>query len=72
MKPEENPGAFLAKIVNTIAVVALCMIVNIFIGLYLNYAFFETSPDWKNYTYYAFLLASAVFLFIYIRRKWKL
>ncbi len=72
MSNEEDPKIFLLRIVNTLAIVLLWMIVNIFIGLYLNYAFFEDAPNWKNYTYYVFLLVSFIFLVINLRRKWKL
>lgn len=72
MSNEEDPKIFLLRIVNTLAIVLLWMIVNIFIGLYLNYAFFEDVPNWKNYAYYAFLLISLIFLVIHLKRKWKL
>ncbi len=69
---EEDPKIFLVRILNTLAIVLLWMIVNIFIGLYLNYGFFEEVPNWKNYTYYVFLLVSFIFLVIHLKRKWRL
>jgi len=48
------------------------MMANVFIGIYKGFAFFEDQPDWKNYIYYIFLLASFIFLIIHLKRKWKL
>ena len=69
---EENTREFLVRIVNTIAMVLLWMMVNVFIGIYLNYAFFEDQPSWKNYIYYVFFIASFIFLVRHLKRKWKL
>ena len=70
MEPETRD--FLLLILNTISVILIWMILNVFFGIYLEYGLFESLPTWKNYIYYALLLGSLVLLIIYIRRKWKL
>jgi hypothetical protein len=72
MGMEDETRNFLVLILNTISLVLIWMIANVFIGIYLNLGFFETTPTWKNYVYYFFFLSTLVWLFIYLRRKWKL
>lgn len=72
MGMEDETRAFLIRILNTVSIVLLWMIINVFLGIYKNYGFFEDVPGWKNYLYYAFLLISLIALIIHLRRKWKL
>ena len=72
MGMEDDTRAFLVRIMQTVSIVLLWMMVNVFIGIYKNYAFFEDRPDWTNYVYYAFLLISLIVLIIHLKRKWKL
>jgi ABC-type glycerol-3-phosphate transport system permease component len=69
---EDETRAFLIRIVNTVSIVLLWMMVNVFIGIYKGFAFFEERAGWKNYVYYIFLLASLIALIIHLKRKWKL
>lgn len=69
---EDETREFLIRIANTVAIVLLWMMANVFIGIYKGYAFFEDMPGWANYVYYAFLVISFIVLVIYIRRKWKI
>ncbi|MEP7255766.1 MAG: hypothetical protein ABI666_08305 [Ferruginibacter sp.] len=69
---EDDTRAFLVRIMQTVSIVLLWMMVNVFIGIYKNYAFFETHPNWTNYVYYTFFLISLVALIIHLKRKWKL
>ena len=69
---EDETREFLVRILNTVAIVLLWMMANVFIGIYKGYAFFEDKPDWKNYVYYAFLVISFTTLVFYLKRKWKL
>ena len=69
---EDETREFLVRILNTVAIVLLWMMANVFIGIYKGFAFFEDKPDWTNYLYYAFLITSFVFLVIHLKRKWKL
>jgi ABC-type glycerol-3-phosphate transport system permease component len=72
MGMEDETREFLVRILNTVAIVLLWMIANVFIGIYKGYAFFEDRPDWENYIYYVFLLVSFIFLIFHLKRKWKL
>jgi ABC-type maltose transport system permease subunit len=72
MGMEDETREFLVRIINTVAIVLVWMIVNVFAGIYKGYAFFEEMPDWKNYCYYVFLLISFIALVIHLKRKWKL
>ncbi|MGC4100677.1 hypothetical protein [Ferruginibacter sp.] len=56
----------------TISLVLLWMMVNVFIGFYKDYAFFEHHPNWTNYLFYFFSLASLIVLVVHLWRKWKL
>jgi ABC-type glycerol-3-phosphate transport system permease component len=69
---EDETREFLVRILNTVAIVLVWMIANVFIGIYKGYAFFEEQADWKNYVYYVFLATSFIFLVIHLKRKWKL
>lgn len=69
---EDETREFLIRILNTVAIVLLWMMANVFIGIYKGFAFFKEMPDWTNYLYYAFLVASFIFLFVHLKRKWKL
>lgn len=72
MGMEDDTRAFLIRIVQTVSIVLLWMMVNVFIGIYKNYAFFEDRPGWANYLYYAFFLISLAALIFHLIRKWKL
>lgn len=72
MGMEDDTKAFLIRILQTVSIVLLWMMLNVFIGIYKNYAFFEDNPDWTNYLYYAFFLISLTALLIHLKRKWKL
>jgi uncharacterized membrane protein YcaP (DUF421 family) len=69
MEPEVT--AFLIKIVQSISMVMLWMLVNMTIGIYYGLAFVEYDITLRNVLYGIFLIASFVFLFIYLKRKWK-
>lgn len=69
---ENETKDFLVRIMQTISMVLLWMMLNVFIGIYKGYAFFPEKPDWTNYVFYAFFLVSFVALVIYLWRKWKL
>jgi hypothetical protein len=69
---ENETREFLIKIVQTVSIVLLWMMVNVFIGIYKGYAFFEKSAGWVNYCYYVFLVVSFIFLLFHLKRKWKL
>ena len=72
MGMESETKDFLIRIMQTISLVLLWMLVNVFIGIYKNYAFFEDHPNWTNCLYYAFFLITLVLLIVHLVRKWKL
>ncbi len=69
---DEETSAFLLLIVNTIARVLLWMLLQVLIGIYLGYAFYEGQPVWQNFAYYCFFLISLVVLIKYLKAKWKI
>ena len=69
---DEETSAFLILIVNTIARVLLWMLLQVLIGIYLGYAFYEGQPVWQNIAYYCFFLISLVVLLKYLKAKWKI
>ena len=69
---EDETREFLVRILQTISWAMLWMITNVFIGIYKGYGFFERSPDWKNYLFYVFFIASGIGVFLHLKKKWKL
>ncbi len=69
---EEETREFLILIVNTISMVLLWMMINVFTGIYMGYGFFENAPAWKNILYYLFLIGTFILLVLYLKKKWKL
>ncbi len=72
MGMEEETKQFLLLIVNTISIVLIWMMVNVLVGIYFGFAFFEDKPTWKNITYYIVFLISLFFIARYLFRKWRL
>lgn len=72
MGMESETRDFLIRIMQTISIVMVWMLVNVFIGIYKNYAFFEVQPDWTNWLFYAFFLISLIVLILHLKKKWKL
>jgi len=68
---EEDMRAFFIRILQSIAVILLWMLVNIFIGIYKELAFFTGMPGWKNWLFYGFFLASGIFVARHLYKKWK-
>jgi hypothetical protein len=69
MEPEVK--AFLALIINSLAMALLWMMVNMTAGIYYNLAFFEDKLSIWNILYYIFFLTTFILLIIYFRKKWK-
>lgn len=72
MGMEDDTRGFLILILNTISIVLMWMMSCVFLGIYLGYAFFEDTPDWKNIVFYIIFLTSLFFLIRHLRRKWNL
>jgi hypothetical protein len=62
---------FLMTIVQSISMVMLWMLINMTIGIYYDFAFFDDKPTLGNYIYYPLLIISFVFLIRYLKKKWK-
>lgn len=69
MEPEARN--FLVKIASSLSMGLLWMLVNMTIGIYLNYAFFDHSPSLGNYLFYIWFVASFLLLIFYYKRKWN-
>jgi membrane protein DedA with SNARE-associated domain len=68
---EPDVKEFLIRILQSISMVLLWMMLNMTLGIYYGFAFFEQSPGWKNYLFDLFLIVTFIMLVIYLRRKWK-
>lgn len=71
MGVEPETRAFFILIANSMALVLLWMILNVLFGIYLEYAFFEGSPGWKNILYYVISLAAFIFIIRRLITKWR-
>jgi len=69
MEPEVRE--FLVKIMQSISMGMVWLLINMSIGIYYGYAFFEESPTMGNYIYWIAFLASLVALILYLKKKWK-
>jgi ABC-type glycerol-3-phosphate transport system permease component len=69
---EDETRAFLVLIINSIAYVLLWMMVNVLIGIYFGFAFFEGRPSWKNLLYYVLAFGTLFLILRMLKRKWKL
>jgi len=71
MGMEPDMIEFLLRIVKTISMGLLWMLVNMSLGIYFGFGFFDNKPSLINYSYYIFFLLSLVLLILYLRKKWK-
>jgi len=72
MGMEDETRDFLVRILQTISIVLLWMMLNVFFGFYKDYAFFINRPNWTNYLFYFLSAATLVWLIIHLKRKWRL
>ena len=68
---EPDVKEFLLRIVQTISISILWLLVNMCIGIYLGFAFFENHPSLGNYIFYVWFLISLTWLIYHLRKKWK-
>lgn len=69
MEPEVRE--FLVKIMQSISMGLVWLLINMTVGIYYGYAFFEESPSAANFIYYVGCLGSFILLILYLRKKWK-
>lgn len=68
---EKDTARFLIKIMQSISIILLWMLLNVFFGIYKGYAFFDSIPARTNYVYYFLFLVSLIGLIFYLKNKWK-
>ncbi len=68
---EPDVRLFLLTILNTISMGMVWLLVNMTIGIYYGFAFFDDKPTLGNYIYGAFFLVSLVLLIRYLKKKWR-
>ena len=68
---EPDIKEFLSKIINSISVILLWMIINLFLGIYKGWAVINSKLSIYNIIFYIWFLASLIFLFYYLYKKWK-
>ena len=71
MGMEDDTRLFLITIMQTVSLLILWLLINIFIGLYLKFGLFENSPSLKNIIYYILFIAGCFFLYKHIKKKWS-
>ena len=69
MEPEVR--AFLVRIMQSLSMTMVFLLINMTIGIYFNFAFFDDTPSLGNYIYGIFLISSFILLIVYLKRKWK-
>ncbi len=68
-----EPGVkeYLVRILNTIALVGLCLMLNITAGIKYELAFIDEKFQWKNAAFYTFFLISIIAMAIYVIKLWR-
>jgi phosphatidylglycerophosphate synthase len=68
-----EPGVkeYLVRILNTIAIVGLCLMLNITAGIKYELAFIEQKLQWKNVAFYVFFLVSIISMILYMIKIWR-
>jgi hypothetical protein len=69
MEPEIRE--FLIRIMQTVSMGLVWLLVNMSIGIYFGFGFFEDSPSLWNYIFYVWFIISLILLIRYFRHKWK-
>lgn len=68
---EPDVKEFLIRIMQTISMALVWLLINMSVGIYYGFAFFEEHPTIGNYIYYVCFLASFGWLIFYFKKKWK-
>ncbi|MBL7768355.1 MAG: hypothetical protein JNK20_05260 [Flavipsychrobacter sp.] len=68
---EQDARELLYKTLMTLSVGALWMLLNMTIGLYAGWFFFEESPKAGNYICYIFALGSFLWMIRYFYKMWS-
>lgn len=70
MGMEDDTRLFLVTIMQTVSLLILWLLINIFVGLYLKFGLFENSPSFTNFIYYIIFIIGCFFLFKHVKKKW--
>ncbi|WP_290794285.1 hypothetical protein [Flavihumibacter sp. UBA7668] len=68
---EKDARDLLYKTLMTLSIGALWMLLNMTIGIYAGWFFFENSPKLGNYICYVFFLGSLAWVLRYFYKLWK-
>ena len=71
MGMEDDTRLFLITIMQTVSLLILWLLINIFVGLYLKFGLFDSRPSLKNIIYYAVFIIGCFFLFKHVKKKWS-
>lgn len=71
MGMEDDTRLFLVTIMQTVSLLILWLLINIFVGLYLQFGLFDSRPSLKNIIYYAVFIIGCFFLFKHVKKKWS-
>jgi hypothetical protein len=69
MEPEVRE--FFKRIVMSLSLLILWMMINLTLGIKLNFAFIETKIRWYNITFYVWLMASLTVLIWLFLKIWQ-
>ncbi len=70
MGMEDDTRLFLVTIMQTVSLIILWLLINIFVGLYLKMGLFEDAPSLKNIIYYILFVGGCYLLYRHIKKKW--
>lgn len=70
MGMEDDTRLFLVTIMQTVSLIILWLLINIFVGLYLKMGLFEDTPSLKNILYYILFSGGCYLLYRHIKKKW--
>ena len=68
---EPDVKEFLIRIMQTISMALVWLLINMSVGIYYGFAFFEQRPSLGNYIYYVCFLLSFAWLIHYFKKKWR-
>jgi hypothetical protein len=68
---EDDTKRFLNKILTTIGLGLLWLFINMTMGIYNRWFFFQGKPTVGNYVFYAWALFSLIALLLIYRRIWR-
>ena len=68
---ENDTRRFLNKIITTLGLGLLWLFINMTMGIYNRWFFFNNKPTTGNYIYYAWAVLSLIGLLLLYRKIWK-